>query len=218
MRTTSAFTLIELLVVIAIISILAAIIFPVFSQARDKARQASCASNERQVSTGILMYAQDYEEALPPEATVVAGLEVLWPEITHSYIGTTGIQRCPSDGRSKTNSYGTNELAFADFTDDPAPPVATMGTITTPTDTVMLAELGTENDFKTDRPDAYKIPPPSGPDDDPSPGELLDPADARPSARHAGRCNVSFMDGHVKALRLEQFYIGQTPEDKWFTP
>lgn len=60
-----AFTLIELLVVIAIIAMLAAILFPVFAQAREKARQASCLSNSRQVSLAILQYVQDYDERFP---------------------------------------------------------------------------------------------------------------------------------------------------------
>ena len=61
-----AFTLIELLVVIAIIAILAAILFPVFAQARDKARGASCLSNTKQISLGIMQYTQDYDETMPP--------------------------------------------------------------------------------------------------------------------------------------------------------
>jgi prepilin-type N-terminal cleavage/methylation domain-containing protein len=59
------FTLIELLVVIAIIAVLAAMLFPVFARARAKARQASCISNERQIVTALLMYNDDYDEALP---------------------------------------------------------------------------------------------------------------------------------------------------------
>jgi prepilin-type N-terminal cleavage/methylation domain-containing protein/prepilin-type processing-associated H-X9-DG protein len=64
-RKTTGFTLIELLVVIAIIAILAAILFPVFAQARAKARQASCLSNVKQTATAAMMYAQDYDEIFP---------------------------------------------------------------------------------------------------------------------------------------------------------
>src|ERR1051325_10440377 len=66
MRKTRAFTLIELLVVIAIIAILAAILFPVFAQAREKARQAMCISNMKQITLGWLMYGQDYDELCTP--------------------------------------------------------------------------------------------------------------------------------------------------------
>jgi len=65
-RLPRAFTLIELLVVIAIIAILAAIIFPVFAKAREKARQTACQSNLKQIATGFMMYAQDYDEVMPP--------------------------------------------------------------------------------------------------------------------------------------------------------
>ena len=61
----NGFTLIELLVVIAIIAILAAILFPVFAQAREKARQISCLSNVRQIGTAMQMYVQDYDETTP---------------------------------------------------------------------------------------------------------------------------------------------------------
>src|SRR5881409_3101329 len=64
-RASRAFTLIELLVVIAIIAILAAILFPVFAQAREKARQTTCMSNCKQLGNALEMYIQDYEESLP---------------------------------------------------------------------------------------------------------------------------------------------------------
>src|SRR5438093_143359 len=65
MQRRIGFTLIELLVVIAIVAILAAILFPVFAQARDKARQAACLSNLKQVGTALVMYGQDYDERMP---------------------------------------------------------------------------------------------------------------------------------------------------------
>src|SRR5438874_1863479 len=64
-RNRGAFTLIELLVVIAIIAILAAILFPVFAQARESARKTSCTSNLKQIATGMMMYIQDYDETFP---------------------------------------------------------------------------------------------------------------------------------------------------------
>jgi prepilin-type N-terminal cleavage/methylation domain-containing protein/prepilin-type processing-associated H-X9-DG protein len=71
----SGFTLIELLVTIAIISLLAAILFPVFGQARAKARQAACASNLKQLGLGLMMYVQDYDERLPGNETPQGGFD-----------------------------------------------------------------------------------------------------------------------------------------------
>src|SRR4051795_4796651 len=67
------FTLIELLVVIAIIAILAAILFPVFAQAREKARAASCLSNQKQWELAFLQYAQDYDETFPQSMAMIDG-------------------------------------------------------------------------------------------------------------------------------------------------
>jgi len=86
------FTLIELLVVIAIIAILAAILFPVFAKAREKARQSSCLSNTKQIMLGILQYSQDYDETLFGGRALGGGLMGgLQP-----YVKNTQIFQCPS--------------------------------------------------------------------------------------------------------------------------
>jgi prepilin-type N-terminal cleavage/methylation domain-containing protein/prepilin-type processing-associated H-X9-DG protein len=87
-KRRSAFTLIELLVVIAIIAILAAILFPVFAQAREKARQATCMSNLKQLSHAFLFYVQDYDEIFPPtdyNAPLPVG-RVTWPTFIEPYV------------------------------------------------------------------------------------------------------------------------------------
>jgi prepilin-type N-terminal cleavage/methylation domain-containing protein len=92
-RKASAFTLIELLVVIAIIAILAAILFPVFAMAREKARAITCVSNAKQISLGWLMYAQDYDEALSPGSILrdpVSGAKEYWIELIYPYIKNGG--------------------------------------------------------------------------------------------------------------------------------
>jgi prepilin-type N-terminal cleavage/methylation domain-containing protein/prepilin-type processing-associated H-X9-DG protein len=127
-----AFTLIELLVVIAIIATLAAILFPVFAQAREKARQASCLSNLKQIGLGVMQYTQDYDETLP-----LGGLNngsgvtiTRWYRDIAPYTKSALIRDCPdsqfpvmaaSDNRT---NYGFNSsLIF--YTDILAQPNAT---------------------------------------------------------------------------------------------
>jgi len=93
----NAFTLIELLVVIAIIAILAAILFPVFAQAREKARQAACLSNNKQLGLALLAYAQDYDETYPRVYTSVPPQGPRdWKNDITPYIKNTQIFICPS--------------------------------------------------------------------------------------------------------------------------
>ena len=100
-RRHNGFTLIELLVVIAIIAILAAILFPVFAQARAKARQASCASNLKQLGLGMLMYVQDYDERFPfggwQPNTAAGNTDNTWEwqNTIAPYIKSKGVYACP---------------------------------------------------------------------------------------------------------------------------
>src|SRR5437879_89437 len=132
MRTFSsrrAFTLIELLVVIAIIAILAAILFPVFAQAREQARKTSCLSNCKQIGLGMQMYAQDYDEMLPgwpdPQRHPLFGTwtwSIVVPLI-NNYTKNTTIWSCPSGpktasfmkgpaGQKVLINYGYNEYIY----------------------------------------------------------------------------------------------------------
>jgi prepilin-type N-terminal cleavage/methylation domain-containing protein/prepilin-type processing-associated H-X9-DG protein len=107
--TRRGFTLIELLVVIAIIAILAAILFPVFAKAREKARQSSCLNNVKQITLGLMQYTQDYDERFPGGAGThwgdVAAGYAGWPNYPHGgyvdaiypYVKNVQVFMCPSD-------------------------------------------------------------------------------------------------------------------------
>jgi prepilin-type N-terminal cleavage/methylation domain-containing protein/prepilin-type processing-associated H-X9-DG protein len=156
-----AFTLIELLVVIAIIAILAAILFPVFAQARDKARQISCTSNEKQLGLAFIQYVQDYDETWPatslspasavPNATAPSGTAgaqanqygAVWSSEIYAYTKSTGLYKCPDD------STGTDVVGNVDyvpvsyfvnsnFNSDNTP--ATIALMGAPASTVLLGE------------------------------------------------------------------------------
>ena len=115
----SGFTLIELLVVISIIAVLAAILFPVFARAREKARQSTCTSNQRQIIAAIHMYAQDHEETLPGSSTIWSDLNV-----------EAGILMCPTAGKSVPLAYVYNEKYSG----------AAMGTINDPVNAIMTVD------------------------------------------------------------------------------
>ncbi|HEX2951226.1 MAG TPA: DUF1559 domain-containing protein, partial [Armatimonadota bacterium] len=88
------FTLIELLVVIAIIAILAAILFPVFAKAREKARQTQCMNNQKQLATSVLMYSQEHDEKFPATKSMWTDIDV-----------PAKIKQCPTAGKSVVNAY-----------------------------------------------------------------------------------------------------------------
>jgi prepilin-type N-terminal cleavage/methylation domain-containing protein len=119
-----AFTLIELLVVIAIIAILAAVLFPVFARAREKARQSACLSNLKQMGVAIQMYTQDYDERVPMSADQLAqnagdGWLSFWFGKIQPYVKNQGIFNCPSSDIFKGNfasnttyEYGANSCVM----------------------------------------------------------------------------------------------------------
>jgi len=108
------FTLIELLVVIAIIAILAAILFPVFAQAREKARQTSCLSNEKQVGLGFMQYVQDYDEQYPsglynPNFAYIYTKGLGWAGSLYPYMKSAQILKCPDDSTTGSmDTYGNS--------------------------------------------------------------------------------------------------------------
>jgi len=127
-RKTQGFTLIELLVVIAIIAILAAILFPVFAQAREKARATSCLSNEKQLATAAIIFAQDHDERFPGGATTCTqysfgsftetvcqdpgGTGTTWAADIMPYVKNTGAFKCPDDSTKGVAIPGSTALTL----------------------------------------------------------------------------------------------------------
>ena len=109
-RKHSAFTLIELLVVIAIIAILAAILFPVFAQAREKARQTSCLSNTKQLGLAALQYSQDYDETVVNILLNAYGSRNTknphWMDMIYPYVKSQAVFTCPSRTGETSNDAG----------------------------------------------------------------------------------------------------------------
>ncbi len=151
LRRKDGFTLIELLVVIAIIAILAAILFPVFAKAREKARQSSCNSNVKQLGIAMLQYVQDYDEKFPPNymgkwddpgldpigLDTGDGLNYHWWDCRITpYLKSVQIWRCPST--SAPVSYG-NDFGRPAFIFDSAPALAIFAR---PAETIMIGEKG----------------------------------------------------------------------------
>jgi prepilin-type N-terminal cleavage/methylation domain-containing protein/prepilin-type processing-associated H-X9-DG protein len=202
------FTLIELLVVIAIIAILAAILFPVFAKAREKARTASCLNNLKQLALGMLMYAQDYDEMFcrynsgsylqtapaPGDPTfnyrdAASGWYLTWPTNILPYVKNTQIFRCPS------TQYHNNGVAYG----LPVSCITTGGTMTwlfhsrilamaellKPAETLMISEKNGGN-----------------------PQYILDPTYYVCRADHNEGAICAFADGHAKWLKFESGPIG----------
>lgn len=213
MKKHRGFTLIELLVVIAIIAILAAILFPVFAKAKEKAKGASCLSNQKQVGLAWLMYAQDYDDILVPAYCRNTGY---WYELIQPYTKNRGILQCPSGVITPYSSYMLSFLSYSPASPG-TPPASDHGAradfdtnasfVFRPADTIwameytnytgadMIFSIGTDYDIS-----GYT-------------GFLTDPA----FQPHNQTANVMFCDGHAKNIKWSNymknryFYIEDTP-------
>jgi prepilin-type N-terminal cleavage/methylation domain-containing protein/prepilin-type processing-associated H-X9-DG protein len=214
------FTLIELLIVISIIALLAAILFPVFSRARENARRASCQSNLKQIGVGMLQYAQDYDERITPWgprvdtttgvhtwATVVSA-PYIWHTRLQPYVKSYEIFRCPSMRKAPSGTKDDGQwpsYGLPGRPDDAAHTVYDyvglhLGVVQDPSRTYLAVEtVGDRNETNNaNKGDGrYYIP---------WSGEWPDANGPNPtgtnfaSDRHLGTSNVLFFDGHVKAL------------------
>ncbi|NUP99721.1 MAG: prepilin-type N-terminal cleavage/methylation domain-containing protein [Armatimonadetes bacterium] len=205
------FTLIELLVVIAIIAILAAILFPVFAKAREKARQSSCMSNQKQMGLATMQYAQDYDEKYNFAYTITP--TVIWFALQYPYTKNRQINFCPSD-RDAWNpvtawpvSYICNYNLFPAGDAVPPTPIA-MAQLTVPAETIALAENadGSTGNLVPDCQYAYG-----------TTGAAVSTGYnlwARLSLeRHNGGSNYSFADGHVKWMNPNETKL--RPSTRW---
>lgn len=219
-----AFTLIELLVVIAIIAILAAILFPVFAQARDAAKATTCLSNQRQLGLAILLYADDFEQVLPMDSHS-GGSRHSWLVTLQPYSKGRLVYRCPSDssvnferplpGRllTRQSSYGTNFYMTAYIPGEDDPPTSetsgftSLSQIAGPSRTIYLAEMKRNSIadhyhpawWYADNPDfAFE-----------NPQAVLE------TGLHAGKANYLFLDGHAKRQAFSEVFSGDGRRDRF---
>jgi prepilin-type N-terminal cleavage/methylation domain-containing protein/prepilin-type processing-associated H-X9-DG protein len=218
------FTLIELLVVIAIIAILAAILFPIFAQAREKARATTCLSNLKQIGTGLTLYLQDYDEAYPLNRFDVHGtscqpLGYTWKDAIQPYVKNYDVWVCPSSKDARVNpcgfgstaiktSYGVNGALFningrrkADGSNEwwasAKNGARLMSEIQRPADSLWLIEIEPVDKAWGGAPDH---------------GDWMIPGGGAGPNRHSCGNNWVFCDGHAKWTKLASTLI---PWDAW---
>ena len=175
------FTLIELLVVIAIIAILAAILFPVFARAREKARQTSCLSNIKQIGLSCHMYFSDYDENLLHYRHELPGdTSISWRHMVEPYVKNSQIFVCPSRPTEQGYGWNYNYLGWPGRGGTSSNAAATLGAISEPSTTIMLGESNYSAVFR----------PSLGPG-------FYDVYNRYP---HNEGANICFCDGHAKWL------------------
>lgn len=209
------FTLIELLVVIAIIAILAAILFPVFAKAREKARQSSCLSNMKQLGLAVMQYAQDYDEVLPrvnigpgiasytlPNGATHTGGYMLWHTSIFPYVKNVQVFDCPSDSvrfggyYTGSGSYGLNSLNGG----------LSMGQVNFPAETMFFAEAAGGDSYNLDGDNANAN------------DEMIGSATFPSVPRHNEGLNNAYLDGHAKWIMKTNVPLRSTTSRYWYGP
>lgn len=236
-RIIKGFTLIELLVVVAIVSILAAILFPVFSRARENARRASCLSNLKQLGLAMMQYVQDNNERYPhnvissdktpPDGRYwfTTNHNWYWPQILYPYHKSIQVFYCPSSNRDANNpaygNYGatTAMLTTSSSTDQ----TRALADIVAPATTYMLLDSGSYRlspSWALDLASTNFYLPGSGAvGSDCTSGNPDSQSDCE-TGRHFGGVNIAFADGHVKwvkssvAVAQAQAYM----DHRWANP
>jgi prepilin-type N-terminal cleavage/methylation domain-containing protein/prepilin-type processing-associated H-X9-DG protein len=236
------FTLIELLVVIAIIAILAAILFPVFAQAREKARQTTCFSNLRQLGLAVTMYVTD-NEAYPMHSSLSnVSPRTRWPDYLLPYVKNEKLFMCPSAppdlfrkpfAHNQNAFYGGYGYNFQYLGNNRFPFAAPDAAVQVPASTIAVADtLGCGYDAGVRNAGNYVVDPPLASARGSRPGSADNQyygaggecggqwgCRAVPAERHQGRINVAFCDGHAKSMKLSQLddFNGDGQRDNgWF--
>ncbi len=205
------FTLVELLVVLALIGLLAAWLLPVLVRAKDKARQAVCLNQMRQISLGVRLYADDHGEEFPrSQHSAFMHGQLPWGRAIAPYLGArgsawtnllSGLYHCPTDQRATPWSYGINvyfELGPEDDYRGKPQTWRRLGTVPRPEQTILFAE----NASAADHVMAHFWQ---------RPADATDVA----SRRHMGRANYSFVDGHAQAQQFDSVYDLDREVDCW---